>query len=183
MLQGNRRASTSKHAGHLLLIVGGILVLLSLVVGGTLLVVHAIKTPSNLAQSTPNHSVTDPVTTTAVAHSTHAARPTRLIPVEVSAYTIEGAMADGKQTHAGACAVSTAQFPLGTILYLYNADGSFSRQCIAEDTGNFIHVGQIDVAMPGDAAGAVRWGIRHLWARVARWGWGTGGSPTPLPTP
>src|SRR5947209_17895855 len=109
MLQGNRRASTSKHAGHLLLIVGGILVLLSLVVGGTLLVVHAIKTPSNLAQSTPNHSVTDPVTTTAVAHSTHAARPTRLIPVEVSAYTIEGAMADGKQTHVGACAVSRSE--------------------------------------------------------------------------
>jgi len=88
-------------------------------------------------------------------------------------------MADGKQTHVGACAVSTAQFPLGTILYLYNADGSFNRQCLAEDTGNDVHVGQIDIAMPGDAAGATRWGIRHLWARVARWGWGAGGTPTP----
>lgn len=185
MLQPNRRPSTSRHIRHLPVIVGGILIILCIIIAGVLLVIHARTNSTSSAQPTPTSPVTIPVavTTTAVARSTQSVQPTKLIPVTVSAYTLEGAMADGKQTHVGACAVSTAQFPLGTILYLYNPDGSFNRQCIAEDTGGSVQVGQIDIAMPGDTAGAVRWGVRHLLARIVRWGWGNGGSPTPLPTP
>ena len=92
-------------------------------------------------------------------------------------------MADGQWTHVGACAVSQTQFPLGTILSLYNVDGSFNRRCLAEDTGSGIAYGQIDVAMPGDAVGATHWGKRQMWVCVVRWGWGAADSPTTLPTP
>ncbi len=119
--------------------------------------------PSATAASTPLSVVPT------AAHARPA--PTPLISVNVSAYTVEGTMADGKPTRVGACAVSIAQFPLGTILDLYNSDGSFNRQCVAEDTGGSISYGQIDLAMPGDSVGATQWGRRHLWAHVLRWGW------------
>jgi 3D (Asp-Asp-Asp) domain-containing protein len=139
-----------------------------------------MTTESGSTSRTLVHVVVSP---SAVRTSTRVPHPIQLIPVEVRAYTIEGPMADGKWTHRGACAVSTAQFPLGTILYLYNPYGSFNSQCIAEDTGSDIGYGQIDLAMPDDTAGATRWGVRHLLARVVRRGWGGNGSPTILPTP
>ena len=155
---------------------------LALVVGGVVLVVMALgghacgkgfvtPPPSVRPGLVPSATTSTPLSV--VPTATHA-RPasTPLISVNVSAYTIEGIMADGKPTHVGACAVSIAQFPLGTILDLYTSDGSFNRQCVAEDTGSSIGSGQIDLAMPGDSVGATQWGRRHLWAYVMRWGWG-----------
>ena len=103
-----------------------------------------------------------------------------LVAVKVSAYPISGRMADGNWTYSGACAVSTAQFPLGSIIALYNTDGTFNRQCTAEDTG--IGYGHIDLAMPNDEAAALRWGVRDLLAQVVRYGWGPGGAPEAFST-
>ena len=102
---------------------------------------------------------------------------TGLITLEVSAYSAQGKMADGNWTHLGACSVPTTQFPLGTIIAFYNGDGSFNRQCTAEDSANHIAYGHIELAMPGDEAAAMQWGIRTLSVQVLRWGWG-GVAPT-----
>jgi 3D (Asp-Asp-Asp) domain-containing protein len=183
MEQRIRRVLHRKHAWRLLFFGGTICIL---VVGAVwmLVSIHSTMTTTRSPQPTSRTPVNVSNSTIVVVTATHSSsQPPQLIPVTVRVYTIEGQMADGKPTHVGACAVSTAQFPLGTILYLYNADGSFNRQCMAEDTGSDIQYGQIDVAMPGDVNGATNWGTRHMWARVVRRGWGEGKSPTPLPTP
>ena len=171
----------SKYVCGLIIALGGTVVVLVVAVLGSRSMHNAPPTsirPRPTPMTTPVSIVVSPT-----AASTPASHPTQLIPVLVRAYTIEGRMADGKWTYLGACAVSTGQFPLGTILYLYNADGSFNRQCLAEDTGGDIAYGQVDLALPSDTAGATRWGIRHLFARVMRWGWNEEGSPTALRTP
>ena len=102
---------------------------------------------------------------------------TSLIAVKVTAGDTSGRMADGNWTYAGACAVSPSQFPLGTIIALYDANGSLVRQCTAEDTNKTIPYGDIELAMPGNAPGVTQWGIRNLSARVVRLGWGPAGPP------
>jgi 3D (Asp-Asp-Asp) domain-containing protein len=97
-----------------------------------------------------------------------------MMTLKVTAYSDQGVMADGHWTYWGACAVYPPQFPFGTVIALYNSDGSFNRQCTAEDTGGAIGYGHIDLAMPGDEAGASNWGVRYLSAQVLRWGWGNG---------
>ena len=107
--------------------------------------------------------------------------------LKVTVSTESGRMADGNWTHVGACVVSLAQFPLGTILALYNADGSLARQCTAEDTHTGIDYGHISLVMPGDVVSAIRWGTRYLAVQVLRVGWGPASSPifsitSPLPS-
>lgn len=182
MEQRDRHVLHRKRAWRLLL-VGGVVCVLVVGAVGVLFSVHSTMTTTRSPQPTSLTPLNVRNSTVVVATTTRTSQRPQLIPVTVRAYTLQGPMADGKQTHAGACAVSAAQFPLGTILYLYNADGSFNRQCLAEDTGSDIQYGQIDVAMPGDVNGATNWGTRHMWARVVRRGWGEGKSPTPLPTP
>lgn len=194
MGQRIRRVLGGKHAGRLLLVAGGVAFVLVVgaigsfaIIAGMANITSARPTPITPVKVPPTTMVKVPTATTAVVTPTPSPQPTKqlskMIPVQVRVYTIEGSMADGTWTHVGACAVATTQFPLGTILYLYNADGSFNRACLAEDTGSDIQYGQIDLAMPGDADGASRWGIQNLWARVVRWGWSEGGSPTAFPTP
>ena|SRR5437588_680710 len=102
---------------------------------------------------------------------------TSQIAVKVTAYAINGRMADGNWTYPGACSVSPAQFPLGTIIALYDADGSLVRQCTAEDTSKTIPYGYIELAMPGNTMAATQWGSRYLSAQVVRLGWGPAGPP------
>ena len=97
--------------------------------------------------------------------------------IKVTVSTESGRMADGNWRHVGACAVSLAQFPLGTTLALYNADGSLAGQCTAEDTSSGIGYGHISLVMPGDIVSAIRWGIRYLAVQVLRLGWGPAGPP------
>ena len=137
---------------------------------GNVFTPHTPTSPQS--PNTNSLSVKVTVNTTEVAAKHTPVRPTNLIPVTVTAYTLEGQMTDGKWTHVGACAVFPAQFPLGSIIALYNPDGTFNRQCTAEDTGPSVGTGDIDLAMPGDEAGATRWGTRHLLAKVVRRGWG-----------
>ena len=99
--------------------------------------------------------------------------------LQVTAYTSQQKMADGASPYVGACAVSTNQFPLGTVLALYNSDGSFNRQCTAEDTRSTITPDQIALALPGDLIGAKQWGTRYLSVQVLRLGWGEGNPPKP----
>ena len=129
-------------------------------------------TNTQAARRTPVASATNAMTRTPVPTATPTISPVQLIPVQVRAYTIEGKMADGKMTHAGACAVSLNQFPLGSILALYNKDDhTLNRQCTAEDSGGDIQDGQIDLAMPGDSDGAQRGGVRDMLVHVVRRGW------------
>jgi 3D (Asp-Asp-Asp) domain-containing protein len=115
--------------------------------------------------------------------TTFAARANpAMMTLKVTAYSDQGAMADGHLTYWGACAVYPPQFPFGTVIALYNSDGSFNRQCTAEDTGGAIGYGHIDLAMPGDEAGASNWGVRYLSAQVLRWGWGNGNVSHPVAT-
>ncbi|MBA2284970.1 MAG: hypothetical protein H0W02_05785 [Ktedonobacteraceae bacterium] len=104
---------------------------------------------------------------------------TQLISVKVTAYASEGVMADGNWTYMGACAVPSAQFPFGTIMALYNADGTFNRQCTAEDNVGNLEYGHISLSMPGDRTGAAQWGVHYLLARLLRIGWGPAGPPRP----
>jgi hypothetical protein len=105
-----------------------------------------------------------------------------MITLKVTAYTSSGHMADGNITYLGACAVSPSQFFLGTILALYNADGTLDRQCVAEDTSSSLSYGHIELAMPGNAAGAIHWGVHYLNVQVLRLGWGQSGPPHPTST-
>jgi 3D (Asp-Asp-Asp) domain-containing protein len=164
-----------KHpAWRLTIVAGSVLLILALAIGAVKIVMPAPTfSPSPHPPPLPHVSVSP--AQTAIATPTGSPQG-QMIPVQVSAYALEGRMADGKWVHVGACAVSQRQFPLGTILALYNRDGSFNRRCLAEDTGTGIGSGQIDVAMPGDAAGATRWGKRQMWVCVVRWGWGAAGS-------
>lgn len=102
---------------------------------------------------------------------------TGLLTLKVSAYSSQGRMADGNWTYAGACSVSTAQFPFGTIIALYNSDGAFNRQCTAEDSAAPSGYNHILLAMPGDQTAALQWGTRTMTAQVLRWGWG---GPAPV---
>ena len=99
--------------------------------------------------------------------------------VKVTASTFSGRMVDGNWSYAGACIVSPDQFPLGSIIALYDPDGSFNRQCIAEDSDQTITNGQISLIMPGDALATQRWGTKYLIVRVLRIGWGKNGPPPP----
>ena len=102
---------------------------------------------------------------------------TGLLTLKVSAYSSQGRMADGNWTYAGACSVPTAQFPFGTIIALYNGDGSFNRQCTAEDSLAHIAYSHILLAMPGNQTAALQWGTHIMTAQVQRWGWG---GPAPI---
>ena len=107
-----------------------------------------------------------------------------LTTLAVSAYAQSGLMTDGNWTHSGACAVSLSQFPLGTVIALYDPDGSFDRQCTAEDTDTSIEFGSIRLAMPDSTADAKNWGTRNLLAKALRVGWGQAGPPVfPTATP
>lgn len=137
-------------------------------------------TAVTVKKGTPASIQSQPIsvaTPTSVVPTTPTQQPTpssvsgALIPVNVTAYALQGRMADGNWTHFGACAVYTSQFPFGTLINIYNRDGSFNRQCIAEDTGGAISYGHIDLAFPGDESAAIQWGRQYLYARVARWGW------------
>lgn len=103
--------------------------------------------------------------------------------VKVGAYDTRSRMADGNWTHPGACAVNNAQFPFGTVIALYTSDGTLSRQCTAEDTNKALGYNSIELAMPGDYVGALRWGVRTLLAQIVRWGWGSATPPNPLSAP
>ena len=98
-------------------------------------------------------------------------------PVKVTASTFAGRMADGNWSYVGACAVSPDQYPLGSIIALYNSDGSFNRQCTAEDSDPGSMYNQIDLMMPGNAPATHLWGTQYLMAHVLRSGWGKNGPP------
>ncbi len=102
--------------------------------------------------------------------------------VKVTASTSSGLMTDGNWSYTGACIVSLDQFPLGSIIALYNSDGSFNLQCTAEDSNQTISYGQIGLIIPGDTSATQRWGTKYLMVHVLRIGWGTYGPPIPPTT-
>jgi hypothetical protein len=103
---------------------------------------------------------------------------TNMAVLTVAASSEETRMADGRWAYPGACAVSEKQFPLGTVIALYNQDGTFNRRCTAEDSSSRIDYGDIYLVMPGDPAAVSQWGVRNLLAHIERWGWGSSGPPS-----
>ncbi|HVB25544.1 MAG TPA: hypothetical protein VNG51_26640 [Ktedonobacteraceae bacterium] len=111
-----------------------------------------------------------------------ASNDTGTTTVKVTASTFSGRMADGNWSYAGACAVPPDQFSLGSIIALYNSDGSFNRQCTAEDSNPNIPDNQINLIMPGNVAATQQWGTQYLIVRVLRIGWGESEPPLPPST-
>lgn len=106
---------------------------------------------------------------------------TNMAVLTVEASSQEIRMTDGRWAYEGACIVSRKQFPLGTVIALYNQDGTFNRQCTAEESSSNVGYGLIYLAMPGNTAAAQHWGKRDLLAHIERWGWGSSGPPTIKP--
>ncbi len=106
---------------------------------------------------------------------------TNMAVLSVAATAQEIRMTDGRWAYTGACAVSQKQFPLGTVIVLYNQDGTLNRQCTAEDSSSSIKYGHIYLAMPGNSVDVLKWGVRNLLAHIERWGWGHTGPPTEKP--
>ena len=92
----------------------------------------------------------------------------KLIAVSVTFYSDQGFMADGQQTHRGACAVWAKQFPLGTMIKLYDPSDLSQAvyTCTAEDTGTHICQNNIDVALPGQDALAIQLGVKSMKLQV-----------------
>ena len=84
--------------------------------------------------------------------------------VTVTFYTDQGTMADGQQTHEGACAALITQFPFGTEIRLSNANNQFS--CTVEDTGSSVCQNHIDVALPGQVDRAIQLGVQNMALQV-----------------
>jgi 3D (Asp-Asp-Asp) domain-containing protein len=115
---------------------------------------------------TPTVLVATPTSPVSIPPVVQASSQT--IPVSVTFYTDEGPMADGVQTHIGACAVFRNQFPLGTELALYDP-ANLSQPaytCTAEDTGTAICQNDIDVALPGQVEEAIQLGRKPMLAQV-----------------
>lgn len=102
--------------------------------------------------------------------------------VKVTASTFSGRMTDGNWSYAGACIVSPDQFPLGSIIALYDNDGSFNLQCTAEDSDQTISYGQIGLILSDATSASQSWGTKYLMVHVLRIGWGKYGPPIPQST-
>jgi 3D (Asp-Asp-Asp) domain-containing protein len=105
-------------------------------------------------------SVASPGTTKAASNGLQS--------VVVTFYSDQGTMADGQQTHIGACAALVTQFPFGTKIQLFDPQNLNSPRfsCTVEDTGAHICQNNIDVALPGQADRAIQLGVEHLRLKV-----------------
>jgi len=84
--------------------------------------------------------------------------------VAVTFYSDQGTMADGRQTHVGACAALVTQFPFGTKIQLFDSQNRNQPQfsCTIEDTGVHVCQNNIDVALPGQTPKAIQLGLQHM---------------------
>jgi 3D (Asp-Asp-Asp) domain-containing protein len=91
-----------------------------------------------------------------------------LTPVAVTFYSDQGTMADGQQTHLGACAALVTQFAFGTKIQLFSPQNLNQPQfsCTIEDTGVHICQNNIDVALPGQTQRAIQLGLQHMQIKV-----------------
>ena len=97
-----------------------------------------------------------------------AAAKSHLQSVAVTFYSDQGLMADGQETHLGACAALISQFPFGTEISLFGPSdlNNAKYNCTIEDTGVHICQNDIDVALPGQSAEAIQSGLQHLLLQV-----------------
>lgn len=91
-----------------------------------------------------------------------------LQPVTVTFYTAQGTMADGQQTHIGACAAFVSQFAFGTEIQLFDPSDLQNPQfsCTVEDSGVHICQNNVDVALPGEVNRAIQLGVRQMQLKV-----------------
>jgi 3D (Asp-Asp-Asp) domain-containing protein len=100
--------------------------------------------------------------------STTQAASSKLQSVAVTFYSDHGTMADGQQTHVGACAALVTQFRFGTKIQLFDPGNLKQPQfsCTIEDTGVHICHNNIDVALPGQADRAIQLGVKQMKLKV-----------------
>lgn len=82
-----------------------------------------------------------------------------------TAYCDTGLMANGHRTYRGAVAGPRHAWPLGTRLRVSDSPYGAGIFTVTDRIG---HGSQLDFAMPGDCAGARRWGRRTVQAEVIR---------------
>ncbi len=99
---------------------------------------------------------------------TTKAASSKLQSVAVTFYSDQGTMADGRQTHVGACAALVTQFAFGTKIQLFDPQNLKRPQfsCAIEDTGVHICQNDIDVALPGQADRAIQLGLKQMRLKV-----------------
>jgi 3D (Asp-Asp-Asp) domain-containing protein len=136
-------------------------------------------TPTSIIEPTPTPAPIIEPTPTSIIEPTPAPilEPTPtpggttsggLTPVSVTFYSDKGLMADGQETHLGACAVWIKQYPFGTMFKLYDASNLNQAvySCTAEDTGTHICANDIDVSLPGQDTLAIQLGVKSMQLQV-----------------
>jgi 3D (Asp-Asp-Asp) domain-containing protein len=131
---------------------------------------HVVSTPTPpVVLPTPTPTRIVPTPTPVVPTPTPTITPTGgYTTVSVTFYSDQGLMADGNETHLGACAAWIDQFPFGTMLKLYDPSNlkSAAYSCTVEDTGTHICKNNIDVSLPGQAQLAIQLGIKSMQLQV-----------------
>ena len=87
--------------------------------------------------------------------------------VKATFYTDVGTMADGHQTHVGACAAYLPQFSFGTMLKLYHPNNlnQPAYTCTVEDSGTHICQNNIDVWI-ASVPEALQLGVQDMQVQV-----------------
>ncbi|GCF11135.1 hypothetical protein [Dictyobacter arantiisoli] len=137
-----------------------------------------IQDDSSGSDSNPNNTTTpnnNPTVepTTSPSNSSSASTTTtttdgKRLKVMVTFYNDIGAMADGQQTHRGACAVYSAQFKLGTTFDLYASATATTPayHCTAEDTGTEVCSNHVDVFLPLSTSTLMQMGAPSMYLQL-----------------
>ena len=123
-------------------------------------------TPVATTEPTALKAATEP-TATATPTGNSSMNGSRL-KVMVTYYNDNGAMADGQQSHQGACAVFRSEFELGTTFDLYSSATSSSPvyHCTAEDTGSEVCTDHVDVFLPLSTEELLQMGTTTMYLQL-----------------
>jgi 3D (Asp-Asp-Asp) domain-containing protein len=88
--------------------------------------------------------------------------------VAATAYDLSGITAAGTRPHVGIVSADSAFLPLGTRIRVSGA-GQFSGTYLVADTGAKVVGRCIDIYVPSRMV-AKRFGTKHVWVSVLKWG-------------
>ncbi len=88
----------------------------------------------------------------------------QMLKVNVSAH-VNHSITLIKVNDASLCSVATSQFAIGSVLALYNSDGTFNRRCIAVDKEHGAKNGQISLVF-SDLKSVANWHTHQMYVQV-----------------